>query len=136
MMFDDSRDFIQVHFYLSPRVDTPFWRANKELYLADNIREKIAMYRAGMPVNLPMTDERTYYSNFEVEFRNNWNNSSYYCILAGLGFLPDHPVPILTYRKASRKSAEPFFEQIKQQQGELTRTLPTNYEYLCQLHGK
>ena len=30
-MFDDTRDFIQAHFYLSPRMDTEFWRANKEL---------------------------------------------------------------------------------------------------------
>ena len=29
-MFDDTRDFLQAHFYFSPRMDTPFWRANKE----------------------------------------------------------------------------------------------------------
>jgi tryptophan halogenase len=135
VMFDDSRDFIQSHFYFSPRVDTPFWKANKDLYLANDIREKIAMYQAGMPVNLPITDESTYYGNFEAEFRNFWNNSSYYCIFAGLGFLPDHPLPQLTYRKASIEGAEPLFKKIKQQQEELTKTLPTNYEYLCQLHG-
>src|SRR5581483_11426815 len=123
-------------FYFSPRVDTPFWKANKELHLADDIREKIAMYKAGMPVNLPVTDESTYYGNFDAEFRNFWNNSNYYCIFAGLGFLPDHPLPMLTYQQASIQSAEPLFEQIKRQQRELTRTLPTNYEYLCQLHGK
>jgi tryptophan halogenase len=136
VMFDDSRDFLQAHFYFSPRVDTPFWKVNKELHLADDIREKIAMYKAGMAINMPVTDESTYYGNFEAEFRNFWTNSSYYCIFAGLGFLPDHPLPMLTYRQASIQSAEPFFEQIKRQQRELTRTLPTNYEYLCQLHGK
>ena len=31
-MFDDTRDFIQAHFYFAPRDDTPFWRANKELH--------------------------------------------------------------------------------------------------------
>jgi hypothetical protein len=136
IMFDDSRDFIQAHFYFSPRTDTPFWKANKELKLTPDISEKIAMYKAGLPVNMPVTDENTYYGNFEAEFRNFWNNSNYYCIFAGLGFLPDHPLPELTYRKASIQSAEPLFEQIKRQQRELTKTLPTNYEYLCQLHGK
>ena len=29
-MFDDTRDFIQAHFYYAPRNDTPFWRAQKE----------------------------------------------------------------------------------------------------------
>lgn len=135
-MFDDSRDFIQAHFYFSPRVDTPFWQANKHLHLADDIREKIAMYKAGMPINQPVTDESTYYGNFDAEFHNFWNNSSYYCIFSGLGFLPNHPLPELTYRKESLKSVEPLFERIQQQQRELARTLPTNYEYLCQLHGK
>jgi len=53
VMFDDTRDFIQAHFYLAPRTDTPFWRANKELTLTDNILEKIAMYKAGVAVNPP-----------------------------------------------------------------------------------
>ena len=42
----------------APRDDTPFWRANKqELPLSDNIQEKIATYKAGLPINLPITDE-------------------------------------------------------------------------------
>ncbi|QBD75030.1 tryptophan 7-halogenase [Ktedonosporobacter rubrisoli] len=135
-MFDDCRDFIQAHFYFSPRSDTSFWKANKELTLSENIREKIAMYRVGMPVNLPVVDESTYYGNFEAEFRNFWTNSNYYCIFAGLGFLPDHPLPLLTYRNASAEGASPLFEKIKEQQRELLSSLPTNYAYLCQLHGK
>ncbi|HXM58152.1 MAG TPA: tryptophan halogenase family protein [Candidatus Dormibacteraeota bacterium] len=135
-MFDDSRDFIQAHFRFSPREDTPFWRANKELVLSADIQEKIAMYRAGLPVNMPVIDEAAYYGNFDAEFRNFWNNSNYYCIFAGLGFVPDHPLPALTYRPRSIEGAEPIFRRIKQQQHELTETLPTNYELLCELHGK
>ncbi len=135
-MFDDSRDFIQAHFRFSPREDTPFWRANKELVLSADIQEKIAMYRAGLPVNMPVIDEAAYYGNFDAEFRNFWNNSNYYCIFAGLGFLPDHPLPALTYRSESIAGAEPIFHRIKQQQRELTETLPTNYQLLCELHGR
>ncbi len=40
-MFDDSRDFIQAHFSFAPRTDTGFWRACKDLVLADDITEKI-----------------------------------------------------------------------------------------------
>jgi tryptophan halogenase len=136
IMFDDSRDFLQAHFYFSPRVDTPFWRANKELELSADIQEKIAMYRAGLPVNLPVTDESTYYNNFEAEFRNFWNNSNYYCIFAGLGFTPEHPYPALTYRPDAVEHAEAVFDQIKKRQRELVETLPTTHEYLLQLHGK
>ena len=39
--------------------------------LAEDIREKAAMYRAGLPINSPASDDATsYYSNFEEEFRN------------------------------------------------------------------
>jgi len=136
-MFDDTRDFIQAHFYFSPRVDTPFWQENKRLHLADQITEKVAMYRAGMAINLPATDDdHAYYHNFEEEFRNFWSNSNYYCIFAGLGLLPDHPLPALAHRPESVQGAEAIFDLVGQRQQELLDTLPTNYEYLRQLHGR
>jgi tryptophan halogenase len=135
-MFDDTRDFIQAHFRFSPRMDTPFWAANKELHLTDNIREKLAMYKAGLPVNPPIADESNYYGSFEAEFRNFWTNGSYYCILAGLGLLPDQPLPLLTHKTNSIRKAEQLFASVKKQQRELGRTLPSNFEYLRRLHGQ
>jgi tryptophan 6-halogenase len=135
-MFDDTRDFIQAHFCLSPRDDTPFWRANKDLRLADNLQEKIATYRAGLAVNPPITDESTYYGNFEAEFRNFWTNGSYYCIFAGLGLLPDHPLPSLTYKPESVARAEKLFADVKRQQAELLAKLPSHYEFLQRLHAQ
>lgn len=135
-MFDDTRDFIQAHFYFSPRVDTPFWQANKELTLADQIQEKVAMYKAGMPVNAPATSEDGYYGNFDAEFRNFWTNGSYYCIFAGLGLLPDQILPSLAHRSSAVEGAAPLFKKVKQEQRELVASLPSNYEYLRQLHSK
>jgi len=135
-MFDDTRDFLQAHFYCSPRTDTEFWKANKGLHLADAIQEKMAMYRAGLPVNPPITDEGNYYGNFEAEFRNFWTNGSYYCIFAGMGWLPEHPLPALTYKPESVLAAEPLFDIVKQQQRDGVRDLPSNYEMLSQIHGK
>jgi tryptophan halogenase len=135
-MFDDCRDFIQAHFYFARRNDTPFWRAMKDLKLADPLKEKIAMYKAGLAINPPATDEPTYYDNFDVELRNFWTNGSYYCIFAGLGFNPEHPLPLMTYKPESVQRAEPLFARVKKQQKELLATLPTNYEFLRQLHGK
>ncbi len=136
-MFDDSRDFIQAHYALTPREDTPFWRANKhELTLSDNFREKLAIYKAGLPVNMPITDEKNYYGNFEAEFRNFWTNGSYYCIFAGLGVVPERPLPALLYKAESCRQADPLFAEVKREQAELVRTLPTTYEYLRKLHGK
>ncbi|WEO92679.1 tryptophan halogenase family protein [Streptomyces sp. FXJ1.172] len=134
-MFDDTRDFLQAHYYFSPRTDTPFWRANKELELADGIKDKAETYRAGLPVNLPISDEGTYYGNFEAEFRNFWTNGSYYCIFAGLGMLPRHPLPSLAHKPESVARAEQLFADIKRKQHEWVRSLPSTHQLLRHLHG-
>lgn len=135
-MFDDSKDFIQAHFSFATRADTPFWQACKELELADDIKQKIAAYRAGLAVNMPSTDETTYYTNFEAEFRNFWNNSNYYCIFAGMDFLPDHSLSSLAFRPDAVDGAETVFADIKSKRAALLKELPTNYDYLRGLHGR
>jgi tryptophan halogenase len=135
-MFDDSRDFVQAHFSFAPRDDTPFWQACKNLELAEDITEKIAMYRSGLAVNMPITDENTYYASLDAEFRNFWNNSNYYCIYAGLDFVPDHPLPALMARPDVISGAEPVFAGVAAKQRELLEKLPSTYDYLRQLHGK
>ncbi|MGK5531043.1 tryptophan halogenase family protein [Streptomyces sp. URMC 129] len=135
VMFDDTRDFIQAHFSLPPRMDTAFWRANKELTLSPQIQEKLAMYRAGLPINQPVVDVSTYYNNFEAEFRNFWNNSNYYCIFAGLGVVPDAPLPFLAHRPGAVRESEQLFAEIKRKQRDMARDLPTTVAYLRALHG-
>jgi tryptophan 6-halogenase len=135
-MFEDTKDFIQTHFYFSPRTDTPFWRANKELVLAPDIREKIAMYRAGLPVNLPVVDVSTYYGNFEAEFRNFWTNGNYYCVFTGLGVVPDRPLPLLAHRPEAVGAAQALFADIKDKQRRMAAELPSTVDYLRSVHGR
>ena len=136
-MFDDTRDFIQTHYLTTPREDTPFWRANKhDLHLSDDVQYKLETYKAGLAVNMPIASEETYYSNFEAEFRNFWTNSSFYCILAGMGWVPRQAIPSIRYRADSREKAETLFQEIKHRSAELYAELPTNYEFLKTLHRK
>lgn len=134
-MFDDTRDFLQAHFSLSPRTDTPYWRAMKDLKLADQIKEKIAMYKAGIPINAPATDEGTYYGNFEAEFRNFWTNGSYHAIFAGLGVRPDASLPILDHQRNIAAHAEESFARVAQRQQSMLAELPANLEFLRKLHS-
>lgn len=134
-MFDNSRDFIQAHFYLSPRTDTAFWRANKKLALAPQIQEKIAMYKAGLPIDAPSINVATYRNN-DTYFRNFWSNGSYYCVFAGLGVLPDAPLSSLSHRPSVVQDSKRLFEDVKRKQREMTRDLPTMVEYLRRLHHK
>jgi len=135
-MFDDCRDFVQSHYFTTTREDTPFWRANKnELFLSDNLKEKISLYKAGLPVNPPSYNEDDYYGSFDTEFRNFWTNGSYYCIFAGMGFLPERPHSRLLYRPESRAKALDEFVRIKNEQETLLEQLPSTYEYLQHLYA-
>jgi tryptophan halogenase len=100
------------------------------------VKEKLDTYLAGLPVNPPIASEDSYYENFEAELRNFWTNGSFYCILAGMGWLPRRPLPWLRYRPDSRAKAAEVFEQIRTRASELSRTLPTNHEFLRQLHRR
>lgn len=133
-MFDDTRDFIQAHFALSPRSDTPFWRASSELNLPPDFQEKLRMYKACLPVNAPVVNASTYYQNFEAEFRNFWTNGSYYCIFTGLDVIPDRPLPSMEHRLAAVLETKRIFEEIKNKQYEMSRDLPPLVDYLRALH--
>ena len=76
-----------------------------------------------------------YYSNFDYEFRNYWPNSSYYCILTGMGVLPERVCPLLEHRPRAIDKAEEMFASISQRAKSLLSSLPSLDEYLTLLHG-
>ena len=130
-MFDDSRDFVQTHYFTTSREDTAFWRANRhELRISDAIKDKIERYRCGLPINMPVMDDTRYYTSFEYEFRNFWLNNNYYCVLTGMGWLPERVMPLLQYRQASGEKAEAMFSEIEHSAQKLSKTLPSTYDYL------
>jgi tryptophan halogenase len=137
-MFDDSRDFIQCHYFLTKRNDTEFWRANQHaLKKSDSILEKLETYRAGLPVSTVVSDSGVahYYNDFDYEFRNFWPNSSYYCILVGMGLLPERVFPLVEHRPAAVEKAERIFVDLRRRADHLLETLPSTYEYLNILNG-
>ena len=130
-MFDDSRDFVQAHYFTTSREDTAFWRANRhELRLSDAIKEKMERYQCGLPMNTPVMDDSSYYESFDYEFRNFWLNNNYYCVLTGMGHVPDQILPLVRYRDASREKAEAIFADIRRRSRELASELPSTYDYL------
>ncbi|MGZ3653415.1 MAG: hypothetical protein ACXWSC_19780, partial [Bdellovibrionota bacterium] len=59
---------------------------------------------------------------------------NYTCILAGLGYLPEHPLPGLAHSDHERESAAAF-EFIERQAEELKDKLPTVREFCNNLSG-
>jgi tryptophan halogenase len=136
-MYDDCRDFVQAHYVVTDRDDTAFWLTNRhELALSDSLREKMALYRAGLPVNLPTVGEGDYYDNLENELRQFWTNGNYYSVFAGLGFLPDQPPPRIALRPAGVRAARGTFAAIAERRRELEATLPSLVDWLRALHGE
>lgn len=136
-MFDDTRDFLQAHYLTATRDDSSYWLANKhELTLSDALEDKLEAWKNGLVVNMPVADERAYYSNFESEFRNFWTNSSYYCILAGMGWMPERSLATIGYRPGSIAKAEEALQSVRLEQRQLLSSLPSNYEFLQRLHRK
>ncbi len=136
-MYDDCRDFIQAHYMMTSRTDTPFWQANKhDLTLSESIRSKLELYKAGLVVDAPLSDSTSYYENFEAEFRNFWTNSNYYCILSGMDCIPDAPLPRIRYSPDSVRKSQRMFAALKEQTADLQAKLPSCYEYLRHLHGQ
>jgi len=56
------------------------------------------------------------------------------CILAGMGWMPERPLPTLRYRPSSVARAEAAFQNMKLKQELLLKQLPTHYEFLRRLH--
>jgi len=134
-MFEDCRDFLQAHYFTSSRDDSKFWLDCKEIKLSDSMNEKIATYKAGMPINPPPVSESDYYAALDNEFRRFWLNESYYCIFSGMGFLPDHPMGMLAYRPEAVEEAKRVLTGIRARARQLASILPTNFEYLQQFHA-
>ena len=134
-MFDDCRDFIQAHYVISPRDDTPFWRANRhDLRVSSNFMEKRETYESGLAMSTLTTSADEYYGNFELELKNFWTNHNYYCIFAGLGHYPLRVLPALRHKPESCARATSLFKEIASRQTELGRTLPPMVDWLRHLH--
>lgn len=75
-LFEESRDFIAVHYALTNREDTPFWRAAKyDTKIPDTLADTLAQAKQLFP-NGPTKN---------ILFGEN----SWMCILLGMNYLPD-----------------------------------------------
>ncbi|MBD2774167.1 tryptophan halogenase family protein [Iningainema tapete] len=119
--YEEIRDFIVMHYCLSKREDTPFWRANKyEPVIPDSLKAKIELWQAMLPNN-------------PTKISWLFPDYSYICILAGLGAVPQATLPLLDYQ--DDRAAEQAFENIRNQATQLKRNLPSHVDYLKMLAG-
>ncbi|MBP9721674.1 MAG: tryptophan 7-halogenase [Gammaproteobacteria bacterium] len=135
-MVEDVKDFIVMHFKTAVREDTPFWKGNKyDTKTPESLQLILDRQKAGLPIRKSHQGDNQLYSSFAARFENFWTNSSYQCIFAGVGLLPNHSLPLLNYRKDIMDKGNADLAKIAQDSKKLSKILPTQYEYLRQLYS-
>jgi hypothetical protein len=119
--YEDLRDFIVMHYCLTDRDDTEFWRAVRETPIPDTLQEKLAEYAESV-----ITPDGTQLRLFETR--------SISAILSGLGFNFTKAPPGVDLIDDS--AAMKMFEQIENERQLYSASLPDHYEYLRAINGE
>jgi hypothetical protein len=118
--FEDIRDFIVMHYTLTDRDDTEFWRAVREAPIPDSLAEKLTEY--AQSVIIPDGSQLRLF-----ETRSLW------AILTGMDFPFTKAPP--SVQLMSDDAAWEMFEQIDKEREIYSAGLPDQYEYLRAIHG-
>lgn len=116
-VFDEVRDFIQLHYLLNQRPE-PFWQAARSVPVGDELQHRLDLFDAtGLLPNLRPEA---------------FPDGSYYHLLAGCGRLPQR-VPVFA-ANADLQSVEFAKRSIVEQNRNVLRRLPLHEEGLKQIH--
>ena len=123
--YDQIRDFIAMHFCVTTRRDTPYWRACAEdLQLSDNLRQLMTKWRGA--------SGKIYLSNLGG-LGEYFGPLSYYCILIGMGCLPEQGPALYGAADSTNLERDWATEAAKARQ--VLELLPDHDQYLAGLHS-
>jgi tryptophan 7-halogenase len=112
-------DFLKMHYVLTKRADTAFWRDNvRPESIPDRLTEQLALWRHQPP-------SRYDFHRIEEVFPS----ASYQYVLYGMGFRPDARPAARRVDDADR--ADGFFREAAALTGKMLAALPTNRELLA-----
>lgn len=118
--YENTRDFIILHYCLTNREDTPFWRAVKnETHIPDSLKERLDEWKIRWPNRLASHSELIF-----IDF-------SYVCLLAGMNYFPEKLMPMLDFCK----SGQGLFNRVVARGAKLAESQPTQAEYFKYLYS-
>jgi len=118
--YEEIRDFIVLHYALSSRADSPFWREYRALKLPDSLQNLLALYDATGLVEPP-------------EFAM-FPEPSWYSILAGHGRLPRAPHPAIGL--SDPEKVRHIMAYLKSENDKLASTLPSHLAFIKALNAR
>lgn len=114
--YERARDFIKLHYCLSERRDSQFWRDNVDAAtVPDSLHELLDRWRFRPPDPIDID------TNIDI-----FNEASWQYVLYGMGWRTDLSGKAGAFR--FRREAREAFDQVRQQAAFGIRTLPTNRE--------
>jgi tryptophan 7-halogenase len=118
--YEEIRDFIVLHYVLSSRADSPFWREYRALELPDSLRALLELYDATGLVEPPE------YAMFP--------EPSWYSILAGHGRLPR--APHAGIQLSDPEKVRHIMAFVKSENEKLASALPSHLAYIRALNSR
>jgi tryptophan halogenase len=118
-IFDEVRDFVQLHYLASGRRDTPFWQDATAAAASDQLAARLAAY-----------DECGWLEDLVPEA---FPDTSWFHILAGNGRLPRRPMPLTL--AAAPEQVQATLAAILRQNEQAVQALLPHGELLEQIHG-
>ena len=111
-------DFLKLHYVLTQRTDTAFWRDNcLPESIPDRLRESIALWRHQPPSRYDL-----------VRIEEVFPSASYQYVLYGMGFRPQQSVALRRSDNADR--ADEYFREAAALTGKMLAALPSNRELI------
>ncbi len=116
---DKIRDFLILHYYVTERRDSDFWRYCAEMDIPDSVQQKIDLFK---------DTARVFRKNEELFAENSWIQ-----VMMGQGIMPATYHPIAD--KMTDKDLTYFLGQIKDKVTHTALNLPQHADYIRQYCG-
>lgn len=117
-IYDEVRDFVQLHYSLTQRTDTPFWVAARAARQSSALKHRLQLY-----------DDAGVMDSLRPEA---FPETSYYHLLTGNGRLPRRVAPLAL--AVQSEQIESVLSAIREQNERILRGLPLHEEMLRHIH--
>lgn len=113
---DGIRDFIVLHYHVTDRTDTPFWRHCKDMNIPDSLQHRIDLFRE---------TGRVFRHSDELFAENSWTQ-----VMLGQGIMPCHYHP--TVDMLGDDELMRFLDHIRDNVTKTVESLPRHHDYIQQ----
>ena len=114
--YEELRDFIVLHYILSQRDDSPFWRAARAVDVPVSLRERLSELAAGFP-------------ELDALQPPVFRSSSWAAVMAGMEAMPKTPHPLVAQVETTQRQA--FLSELRAEGQELAAVMPDHWEYIA-----